>query len=175
MRWWQSFWRLGRVCSSCASAVCSLPRIRTWGPTREFVSEHWLDFEASEDVSSGGVGVLGVRFACETDGAVAPLRGLFPTVTFHGQAAEVVVRRPPPPGIGFESSRFVATEGPGSRELVFTVTSLDPVTEDVVVSYQIVAGSTATGGTRHLAGLLQRPGRLHDADDVPSGDSQRST
>ena len=117
------------------------------GAPDEFVQEHWLDFEASEDVSSGGVGVLGVRFSCETDGAVAPLRGLFPTVTFHGQAAEVVVRRPPPPGIGFESSRFVATEGPGSRELVFTVTSLDPVTEEVVVSYQIVqASSTATGG-----------------------------
>ena len=121
------------------------------GAPDEFVQEHWLDFEASEDVSSGGVGVLGVRFACETDGAVAPLRGLFPTVTFHGQAAEVVVRRPPPPGIGFESSRFVAAEGPGSRELVFTVTSLDPVAEEVVVSYQIAAGSTATGG----AGLSQ--------------------
>ena len=35
------------------------------------------------------VRVVGVRLACETDGAVAPLRGLFPTVTFHGQAAEV--------------------------------------------------------------------------------------
>ena len=116
------------------------------GAADEFVSEHWLEFEPSAEVSSGGVGVLGVRFACETDGAVAPLRGLFPTVTFHGQAAEVVVRRPPPPGIGFESSRFVATEGTGNR-LVFKVTSLNPVPEEVVVSYDIdVPGSTATGG-----------------------------
>ena len=52
----------------------------------EFLSEHWLEFEPGRD--TGGVGVLGVQFLCETDGAVAPLRGLFPTVTFHGQAAE---------------------------------------------------------------------------------------
>ena len=51
-----------------------------------FLSENWLAFEPGRD--TGGVGVLGVQFLCETDGAVAPLRGLFPTVTFHGQAAE---------------------------------------------------------------------------------------
>ena len=42
---------------------------------------------AAEDV-----GVLGVRFGCETDGAVAPLRGLLPNVTFYGQSTEVAVR-----------------------------------------------------------------------------------
>ena len=57
-----------------------------------FLSEHWLEFEPGRD--TGGVGVLGVQFLCETDGAVAPLRGLFPTVTFHGQASEVVLREP---------------------------------------------------------------------------------
>ena len=112
------------------------------GSGAEFVQEHWLEFEPG--ASSGGVGVLGVRFECETDGAVAPLRGLFPTVTFHGQAAEVVVRRPSPPDIGFESSRFIAVEGLGGR-LAFVVTSATPVSDDVVVSYEIVAaGTTAT-------------------------------
>ncbi len=108
------------------------------------MQEHWLEFEPG--ASSGGVGVLGVRFACETDGAVAPLRGLFPTVTFHGQAAEVVVRRPPPPGIGFGSPRFVVTEG--AAQLKFVVTSDEPVSDDVVVRYEVVAANTtASVGT----------------------------
>ena len=107
----------------------------------EFVQENWLEFEPAAGVSSGGVGVLGVRFTCETDGAVAPLRGLFPTVTFHGQASEVVVRQPPPPDIGFKSTRFTATEGTGNQ-LVFTVTSLNPVPQDVVVRYQVDAART---------------------------------
>ena len=89
-----------------------------------FLSEHWLEFEPGRD--TGGVGVLGVQFLCESDGAVAPLRGLFPTVTFHGQAAEVVIREPPPPDIGFVQTTFSATEGPGAQ-LVFTVTSGTPV------------------------------------------------
>ena len=115
------------------------------GADAEFVQEDWLEFDPDTGASSGGVGVLGVRFTCETDGAVAPLRGLFPTVTFHGQASEVVVRRPGPPDIGFESSRFIAAEGTGNR-LVFTVTSANPVSTDVVVRYEIdaAANSTAT-------------------------------
>ncbi len=35
--------------------------------------------------------VVDVHLTCETDGAVAPMRGLFPTVTVHGRAAHVVV------------------------------------------------------------------------------------
>ena len=42
------------------------------------------------------VGLFGVRFVCETDGAVAPLAGVFPTVTFRGQAAEVAISQGPP-------------------------------------------------------------------------------
>ena len=110
----------------------------------EFVQENWLEFEPAAGVSSGGVGVLGVRFTCETDGAVAPLRGLFPTVTFHGQASEVVVRRPPPPDIGFKSSRFIATEGQG-KQLVFKVTSLKPVPQEVKVQYQVLGGTAMPG------------------------------
>ena len=115
------------------------------GAPDEFVQEHWLDFERAPGVRSGGVGVLGVQFACETDGAVAPLRGLFPTVTIHGQASEVVVGRAPPPDIGFSASKFTATEGAGNQ-LTFEVTSANPVLVDVVVRYR-VTGGTATAGS----------------------------
>ena len=54
-----------------------------------FVSESWLPFPGPGD--TGGVGILGVHFSCETDGGVAPLKSTFPTVVFEGQAAEVVV------------------------------------------------------------------------------------
>ena len=111
------------------------------GAEAEFVQENWLDFDPASGAQSGGVGVLGVRFTCETDGAVAPLRGLFPTVTFHGQASEVVVRRAPPPDIGFKFARFIATEGTGNQ-LVFKVTSREPVPQEVEVEYEIVAAST---------------------------------
>ena len=48
------------------------------------------------DTEVSGVGVLDVGFVCETDGAVAPLRGVFPTVTFRGQASEVAILQGPP-------------------------------------------------------------------------------
>ena len=109
----------------------------------EFVGENWLEFEPGSGARSGGVGVLGVQFSCRTDGAVAPLRGLFPTVTFHGQASEVVLRDPPRPDVGFVPT-VSATEGPGT-ELVFTVTSGTPVPQAVTVGYIIdAAGTTAT-------------------------------
>ncbi|MCY3618169.1 MAG: hypothetical protein OXG66_10880 [Acidimicrobiaceae bacterium] len=106
---------------------------RSGGP--EFVSEHWLEFDPNPAVRTGGVGVLGVRFLCESDGAVAPLRGLFPTVTFHGQASEVVVRQPPPPYIGFESPVFRVDEDAVTLE--FVVTSANPVLQDVYVEYAL--------------------------------------
>ena len=93
------------------------PRPDAGGGSDGFLSEHWLKFEPGRD--TGGVGVLGVQFLCETDGAVAPLRGLFPTVTFHGQAAEVVLREPRFI-VGFEPTRVEVTEGTDA-ELVFTV------------------------------------------------------
>ena len=119
------------------------------GAPDEFVQEHWLDFERAPGVRSGGVGVLGVQFTCETDGAVAPLRGLFPTVTIHGQASEVVVGRAPPPDIGFSASKFTATEGAGNQ-LTFEVTSANPVLVDVVVRYRVGA-ATATSGSDYTA------------------------
>ena len=56
------------------------------------VRQVWLGETSSASLSGDDVGLVGVRFACETDGAVAPLRGLFPTVTFHGQSTEVAIR-----------------------------------------------------------------------------------
>ena len=106
------------------------------GGDAEFVSEHWLDFDPLPGVRSGGVGVLGVQFMCESDGAVAPLRGLFPTVTFHGQASEVVVREPPPPDVGFESMTFSVNED--QTTLVFAVTAGSPMPQDVEVEYLVV-------------------------------------
>ena len=109
-----------------------------------FVREHWLEFEPGSDERMGGVGVLGVQFSCESDGAVAPMRGLFPTVTFHGQASEVVLREPPAPGIRFAQTTFSAIEGNGAR-LVFRVTSGTPVPVDVSVDYYVIdADTTAT-------------------------------
>ena len=53
-----------------------------------------LDPDAVREAA--GVGLFGVRFVCETDGAVAPLAGVFPTVTFRGQATEVAIAQGPP-------------------------------------------------------------------------------
>ena len=115
------------------------------GP-EEFVREHWLDFEPGSGARTGGVGVLGVQFSCETDGAVAPLRGLFPTVTFHGQASEIVLRDPAPPDVGFAAT-VCATEGAGAQ-LVFTVDSSYVMPQDVMVQYRVLtAGTTATPGS----------------------------
>ena len=121
------------------------------GTGLEFLQEEWLPFEPGSGASTGGVGVLGVRFLCETDGAVAPLRGVFPTVTFRGQAAEVVLREPPTPGIGFEKSEFRNSED--DTYLVFTVTSTIPAPQLLVVTYEIVAppASTATADEDYTA------------------------
>ncbi len=98
----------------------------------QFIQEQWLGFEGA--TVSGGVGVLGLRLACETDGAVAPLRGIFPTVTVRGQAAEIVHRRPRATGVGFDPERFAADEG---DELSFTVTADPPAAQDITVTYGV--------------------------------------
>ena len=115
------------------------------GTATQFVREQWVDFGPGR--TAGGVGVLGVQFECETDGAVAPLRGLFPTVTFQGQASEVVLRQPLLPSIGFGDTTFRATEGPGAQ-LEFTVVFSGAVRPEVNVSYRISTAtpSSATGG-----------------------------
>ena len=107
----------------------------------EFVDEAWLEFDPSLGSDARGAGVLGVRFLCETDGAVAPLRGLFPTVMFRGQASEVVLQNPLGPGIGF--SMLTVSVDEDATELVFEVKADEPVGEDVVVHFTItnIAGN----------------------------------
>ena len=118
----------------------------TAGGPRQFVREGWVEFEPGR--VTGGVGVLGVQFLCETDGAVAPLRGLFPTVTFHGQAAEVVLREAGSV-VGFKETLFTAAEGTdpvtnAPNELVFEVRSVPAKPDSVTVAYVVVsAGTTA--------------------------------
>ena len=64
-----------------------------------FVTETAIEFTASPnpDRFADGALVLEVHFRCETDGAVAPLRGLFPTVTMEGRASQVTVLADAPP------------------------------------------------------------------------------
>ena len=107
----------------------------------EFLSEHWLKFEPGRD--TGGVGVLGVQFLCETDGAVAPLRGLFPTVTFHGQASEVVVREPRFI-VGFDPTPVEVEEADGAQ-LVFTVVVEPALGEEVTLTYKLDRDATTAG------------------------------
>ncbi|MCY4664197.1 MAG: hypothetical protein OXC00_05985, partial [Acidimicrobiaceae bacterium] len=125
------------------------PRPNAGGGSDEFVDESWVEFEAGRD--SGGVGVLGVRFVCETDGAVAPLRGLFPTVTFAGQASEIVLRQPrpietaAPNSIWIEPERQRVDEG---EELVFTVHTDEGVPRDTRVRWRVYTGDEATAADR---------------------------
>ena len=132
-----------------------------------FVGESWLEFEPGSGARSGGVGVLGVRFSCETDGAVAPLRGLFPTVTFHGQASEVVVRRPPIPGVGFESTVFRVNEH--ESELVLVITSPTPVPQDIRVDYVVSSADP------NLNYTLASPGSVTMTDGTNSASNQGGT
>ena len=88
-----------------------------------------------------GVGVFGVRFLCETDGAVAPLAGVFPTVTFRGQAAEVAIAqgRPrakilPPASPADEGDPLVFTvrldaPSPVGFALTYTIADISPYTD----------------------------------------------
>ena len=110
------------------------PRPNAGDGSEGFLSEEWVEFEPGREV--GGVGVLGVRFLCESDGAVAPLRGVFPTVTFHGQAAEVV-QRESSPSTGFTATRFPVTEALDPEPLVFTVSVHPTFGEVVTLTYKL--------------------------------------
>ena len=111
----------------------------------EYVDEAWVEnFEPEVEGAARGVGAIGVRFECETDGAVAPLRGLFPNVSFFGQATEVIAIPPQPvlsmedPPPGPEGS----TKDPADTTLTFLFEFDAPVNQDVEVYYY-----TDTSGT----------------------------
>jgi hypothetical protein len=101
----------------------------------------------AQNTEVSGVGVLGVSFLCETDGAVAPLRGVFPTVAFRGQASEVAVLQGAPKA-GVNDAEV--TEGsPGDAgdppKLEFMLTLDAPATAEVVLPYTITGGDPADG------------------------------
>ena len=113
-----------------------------------YVSESSMYFNPSDGGSVGGVGVLSVGVECETDGAVAPLRGLFPEVTVEGRASEVVRLSSPvgPSGLPrLEVDDARASEG--DRFATFDVWLHRPSAGDVSVSWWVVAqvGQAAPG------------------------------
>ncbi len=95
--------------------------------------------DAAREFDAGGVALFGVQFVCETDGAVAPLRGLLPTVTFHGQAVEVAIL-PAPPGAGILDAEDVVEGAP----LRFVVSLDSPPFAGVTLGYTIVAADPAS-------------------------------
>ena len=107
-----------------------------------FVDEKWLGaFNQESQDATQGVGVIGVRFECETDGAVAPLAGLFPTVGFYGQAAEVIAI-PPRPLLSVTN----AAAAESTEKLEFLITLSTPSAQDMTIHY-----NTAQGGGEHPA------------------------
>ena len=108
-----------------------------------FVDEAWLEaFEPEVPGAARGLGVIGVRFECETDGAVAPLLNIFPTVGFYGQASEVVVI---PPRRLLSVAAANADEGnsgdPDAEVLRFLIQLSAPSTQAVEVYYRTTSGS----------------------------------
>ena len=103
-----------------------------------FVDEEWLEaFEPEIDGAARGVGAIGVRFECETDGAVAPLRGLFPNVSFFGQATEVIAI-PPQPILTVEETEDDEgdTADPSAETLTFLFELSAPTSQTVDVYYK---------------------------------------
>ena len=98
----------------------------------DFVEEKWLEFE--QGAFTRGIGVLDVRFRCETDGAVAPMAGLLPTVTFEGQAVEVVTRQPKSSGVSITGPETPVDEGDAMTFMV----EIPDGSGDVDVDYRIV-------------------------------------
>ena len=89
----------------------------TGGNADEYVDEAWLEsFEPSLPDGAAGVGAIGVSLTCETDGAVAPLRHIFPTVSFTGRATEVI---PIPPAPRLSLDGYAAEEGHTGDDVKF--------------------------------------------------------
>ena len=117
----------------------------------KYVSQSSLYFDPDDDPgdggSYGGVGVLEVEVLCESDGAVAPLRGVFPVVPFVGRATEVVLLAPPLgavaglPFLRVDDAR--ADEGAGS--MTFTLGLDRPAQADITVSYKTEDQSATRG------------------------------
>ncbi|WP_419847688.1 Calx-beta domain-containing protein [Candidatus Poriferisocius sp.] len=130
------------------------PRPAALDDDEKFVDEAWLEsFDPEVRGATRGVGAVGVRFECETDGAVAPLRGLFPTVSFFGQAAEVVAIPPRPILEVGESSEDEGDAGdPDAKKVKFLIEFTGPAAQNVNIVYWTAddpnpATHEATAGT----------------------------
>ena len=108
------------------------------------VEEKWVRFDAVGDggaaPEAAGVGLFGVGFVCETDGAVAPLRGMFPTVAFRGRGSEVAIEQGPPK---VKVSDTVNFEG---EDLVFELVLDSPAVRDVTLYYSVTGADGDTVG-----------------------------
>ena len=115
------------------------------------VQQAWLrGRKGGGPIEAEDVGVLGVRFGCETDGAVAPLRGLLPNVTFYGQSTEVAVR-PSLPTLRISDALSVVEGEP----LVFRIELTDYVGQEVTLAYTISAETPYTSAPHdYLEGPL---------------------
>ena len=108
----------------------------------KYVSQSSLYFDPDDDRgdggSYGGVGVLEVEVLCESDGAVAPLRGVFPVVPFVGRATEVVLLAPPLGAVaGVPYVRVAdARADEGEESMTFTLGLDRPAQADITVSYR---------------------------------------
>lgn len=130
----------------------------------EFVDEKWLErFEPEVPGRASGVGVVGVRLKCETDGAVAPLRGLFPTVSFYGQAAEVVAI-PPRLLISIDDSYQAEGDSGDTESLEFEIELSAPSTQDVTIRYRKTGGTADPSDHGPAAGSV----------DIRKGDHSRT-
>jgi len=121
-----------------------------------FVTETGVSF-AGAPAATGfahGARVIEVHFDCETDGAVAPLRGLFPTITMHGRAAEVTVFADGPQLV---VTPAVAAEG---DELVFVATLNEPAADSIELAYSTQDRTATSTSTAPMPGEL-------DFDAIP--------
>ena len=114
-----------------------------WLDRGEAVLDHTGAVTAA-DTEVSGVGVLSVSFVCETDGAVAPLRGVFPTVSFRGQASEVAILQGAPKA-GLAGAEILEGHTGDTVSLTFRLTLDAPAVGDVVLPFTIVGGVPGDG------------------------------
>ncbi|WP_420626954.1 hypothetical protein [Candidatus Poriferisodalis sp.] len=125
--------------------------------TAGFVTETGIDFAASPN--PGGFArsarVIEVHFDCETDGAVAPVRGLFPTVTMRGRSSHVTVLTDGP---RLAISAAAVAEG---EVIVFVATLTKPTSADIELEYY-TQDRTATSTS-----ISSDPGEM-DFESIPA-------
>ena len=144
------------------------PQPRALGSSGGFVDEAWVtSFEPEIPGAARGVGALGVRLECETDGAVAPLLGWFPTVSFLGQASEVITIAPRPKA-GASAEPVLEGNDPDNRRTLKFVVGFDAAAnQDVEISFKTIGAGTVHDA---LAGWDYEP-VMATTLTIPEGES----